>query len=86
MRIAGLRAADVVDTIGNGITALDSCATALYCALRFREVAFVAMLRFIIECGGDVDTIAAMAGAMWGAGCGAEHAGGRGLGVCPQWR
>ncbi|MFT5680140.1 MAG: poly(ADP-ribose) glycohydrolase ARH3, partial [Myxococcota bacterium] len=58
---------DVVDTLGNGITALTSCATALYVALRFRTVAFDTMLRFVIDCGGDVDTIAAMAGAMWGA-------------------
>ncbi|MFT5685075.1 MAG: poly(ADP-ribose) glycohydrolase ARH3, partial [Myxococcota bacterium] len=43
---------EVVDTLGNGITALTSCATALYVALRFRTVAFDTMLRFVIDCGG----------------------------------
>ncbi len=58
---------DVADTLGSGITALTSCATALYVALRFRAVPFSTMLDFVIDMGGDVDTIAAMSGALWGA-------------------
>lgn len=53
--------------LGNGMTAETSCFTAIYLALRFRDAAFDAMMAFAIQCGGDVDTIAAMAGAMWGA-------------------
>jgi poly(ADP-ribose) glycohydrolase ARH3 len=34
-------------------------------------VSFEELLRFVIECGGDVDTIAAMAGGIWGAANGA---------------
>ena len=63
---------DIVARLGSGITVLDSCPTALYVALRFRTEPFESMLRFVIDCGGDVDTIAAMAGAMWGAGRGAD--------------
>ncbi len=64
--------AAVVGVLGNGITALTSCPTALYLALRFRDAPFDDLLRFAIGCGGDVDTIAAMAGALWGARRGCE--------------
>lgn len=57
---------DVAKKLGNGITAATSCPTALYLALRFRQAAFEDMLTFIIACRGDVDTIAAMAVALWG--------------------
>jgi poly(ADP-ribose) glycohydrolase ARH3 len=30
-------------------------------------------MRFVVECGGDVDTIGAMAGALWGIANGAER-------------
>lgn len=53
--------------LGNGMTAETSCFTAIYLALRFRGAPFDDMMAFAIKCGGDVDTIAAMAGAMWGA-------------------
>jgi ADP-ribosylglycohydrolase len=53
--------------LGHGIAAVDSCVTAIYLALAFREVDFLAMLDFAVQVGGDVDTIAAMAGAVWGA-------------------
>jgi len=53
--------------LGNGITADASCVTAIYVALVFREASFDELLEFIIKLGGDVDTIAAMAGAIWGA-------------------
>lgn len=58
---------EVVNKLGNGIAAEASCVTSLYIALRFLNDSFENMLNFIIECGGDVDTIAAMAGAIWGA-------------------
>lgn len=60
-------AKEVAKTLGNGITAETSCVTALYIALRFLHADFNAMLAFTIACGGDVDTIAAMAGTLWGA-------------------
>lgn len=53
--------------LGNKISASESCVTAIYTALAFRESSFDEMLAFIIEMGGDVDTIGAMAGAIWGA-------------------
>ncbi|PKL39281.1 MAG: hypothetical protein CVV41_21760 [Candidatus Riflebacteria bacterium HGW-Riflebacteria-1] len=58
---------EVAEKLGNGIAAHRSCATALYIALRFIDSAFDEMLAFIIAVKGDVDTIGAMAGAMWGA-------------------
>ena len=51
--------------LGNGIAASDSCVTAVYCALRFWSADFLAMLGFVANLGGDVDTIGAMAGAIW---------------------
>ena len=53
--------------LGNGIAAHKSCVTAIYLALRFRDQPFLCMQQFIAELGGDVDTIGAMAGAVWGA-------------------
>lgn len=60
-------AREVARTLGNKISASESCVTALYAALRFRDLPFLDMLRFIADGGGDVDTIGAMAGAVWGA-------------------
>jgi len=57
----------VVSELGNGIAATDSCITAIYIALAFRKQSFDELLGFVIKLGGDVDTIAAMAGAIWGA-------------------
>jgi poly(ADP-ribose) glycohydrolase ARH3 len=57
----------VAATLGNGMAAIDSCVTAIYIALAFREKCFEELLTFAIKVGGDVDTIAAMAGAIWGA-------------------
>jgi ADP-ribosylglycohydrolase len=62
---------DVRAQLGMGITALASCVTALYLAGRFREQPFERMLAFAAEAGGDVDTVSAMAGALWGAANGA---------------
>lgn len=58
---------DVTHWLGNGIAAHESCVTAIYLALRFRDLPLASMLKFIAACGGDVDTIGAMGGAMWGA-------------------
>lgn len=57
---------EVAARLGNGMTVPTSCPTALYLALRHLERPFEEMMRFIIACGGDVDTIGAMAGALWG--------------------
>jgi poly(ADP-ribose) glycohydrolase ARH3 len=57
----------VVEKLGNGIAALDSCVTALYIAARHIDLPFSDMLKFVIQCSGDTDTIGAMAGAIWGA-------------------
>ena len=57
----------VVEELGNGIAAAESCVTALYLALRFLDASFEELHDFVVECGGDVDTIGAMAGALWGA-------------------
>jgi len=64
---------EVATKLGNGITAPTSCPTALYVALRHRKTSFEAMMEFIIACRGDVDTIGAMAGALWGVANGAER-------------
>jgi len=58
---------EVARRLGNGIAAAESCATALYAALRFLERPFGEMMAFIVRLRGDVDTIGAMAGAVWGA-------------------
>lgn len=67
------RPKEVATTLGNGITAPTSCPTALYVALRHLKTSFEAMMEFIIACRGDVDTIGAMAGALWGIANGAER-------------
>lgn len=58
---------EVARKLGNGITAPESCVTSIYAALAFREHSFEELPNYIIQLGGDVDTIAAMAGAIWGA-------------------
>ena len=64
---------EVAARLGKSITASESCVTAIYVALRFLEKTFEELLNFVINIGGDVDTIAGMAGAIWGAACGAEQ-------------
>lgn len=64
---------DVAAKLGNGITAPTSCPTALYVALRHMKTSYEEMMKFIITCRGDVDTIGAMAGALWGIVNGAER-------------
>ncbi len=53
--------------LGNGIAAPDSCATAVYIALSHFDRSFEDLLTFVRAVRGDVDTISAMAGAIWGA-------------------
>jgi ADP-ribosylglycohydrolase len=63
--------AEVRAQLGNRMAAAESCGTALWIALRFQDGRFEDLIRFCIQVGGDVDTIAAMAGAIWGAAHGA---------------
>lgn len=58
----------VASGLGNSITAAESCVTAIYAALRFRHKSLKELLAYVIGIGGDVDTIAAMACGIWGAG------------------
>ena len=53
--------------LGNGVAASQSCVTAIYFSLKYRNQSNDAMLDQIHRLGGDVDTIGAMAGAIWGA-------------------
>ncbi|MBU1219046.1 ADP-ribosylglycohydrolase family protein [Myxococcota bacterium] len=52
--------------LGIGITATESCITAIYFGLGYQNESFEKMLRDIADIGGDTDTIGAMAGAIWG--------------------
>jgi poly(ADP-ribose) glycohydrolase ARH3 len=52
---------------GNGIAAKNSCVTAIMSAFQFINKPYLEMVQFICKCSGDTDTIAAMAGAIWGA-------------------
>lgn len=62
---------DVRRELGNGIAAVASCVTAVYLAARFLGAPFLEMQAFVAAGGGDVDTIGAMAGGVWGAANGA---------------
>ena len=64
--------AEIARRLGNGIAATESCVTALYIASRFIGDDFTEMMAFTTACRGDVDTIGAMAGAVWGAARGAS--------------
>ena len=64
---------EVATKLGNGITAATSCPTALYIAFRHLSTSFETMMEFVIACRGDVDTIGAMAGGLWGIVNGAER-------------
>ncbi|MDF1561652.1 MAG: ADP-ribosylglycohydrolase family protein [Deltaproteobacteria bacterium] len=75
---------EVRESLGNGIAAVDSCVTALYLAGRFLHLDFADLLRFAALLGGDVDTIGAMAGALWGAHNGAGELPGELLGLLEQ--
>jgi len=57
---------EVKARLGNGMLAIDSCITAIYFGLKYLDLEFDEMLKEICRLGGDADTIAAMAGAIWG--------------------
>lgn len=57
----------VVQKLGNGMSAQESVITAIYIAMRFIHCEFEELMKFIISLKVDVDTIGAMAGAIWGA-------------------
>ena len=63
---------NIAKILGNGIKAHESAITAIHIAQRFLNKRFVEMLGYIKAMGGDVDTIGAMAGAIWGAFNGVE--------------
>ncbi len=71
LQASGPTAPTVRRRLGNGVAASDSCVTAVYIALRFMWSSFEEMHEFVVDCGGDVDTIGAIAGAIWGAANGA---------------
>lgn len=64
---------EVAVKLGNGMTAVTSCPTAIYVALRYRNLSFEQMMDFVIRCGGDTDSIGAMAGSLWGIANGPER-------------
>ena len=59
--------AEVVRQLGATTAASESCVTAIYVAARFLYRPFLELHQFVAAGGGDVDTIGAMAGAIWGA-------------------
>ena len=65
-------ARQVAKTLGNGMTVTASCPTALYISCAHLESSFEQMAEFAGQCGGDTDTITAMAGAIWGAARGVD--------------
>ncbi len=67
---------EVAKRLGNGIAAVDSCVTAIYISQIYRERPYEELLDFAICLGGDVDTIASMSSAIWGAS--------RGLSALPE--
>ena len=62
-----VRPSEVRSELGMGIVATESCVTALYLAARFLQEPLESLLAFAAQAGGDVDTVGAMAGALWGA-------------------
>jgi ADP-ribosylglycohydrolase len=71
-QVKGSTPREVAKQLGNGMTTVTSCASAIYIALRYIDKPFEEMMTFIILCGGDVDTIGAMAGSLWGIANGAS--------------
>jgi len=57
----------VARQLGHGVAAHESVITAIYVALCHLDADFLDLLAFIAGLGGDVDTLGAMAGAIWGA-------------------
>lgn len=69
---ADLPPRDIALALGNGTLATQSCVTALHVVTRWLDRDYIDMLGFIARLRGDVDTIGAMAGAIWGAARGVE--------------
>lgn len=57
----------VESNLGNDSSALRSCVTSIYAALSHITQPFDSLLNYVINIRGDVDTIAAMSCAIWGA-------------------
>jgi poly(ADP-ribose) glycohydrolase ARH3 len=66
-------AASLRRSLGTGTAAVDSCPTAILLGLRFRDCDIAELIAYVNMCSGDTDTIAAMAGAIWGAANGIER-------------
>lgn len=60
-------------TLGTGTAAVESCPGAILLGLRFRDRPIAELVAYVNKCRGDTDTIAAMAGALWGACNGLER-------------
>jgi poly(ADP-ribose) glycohydrolase ARH3 len=71
----------VAQRLGHGVAAHESVITAIYAALCHLDADFLDLLAFVAGLGGDVDTLGAMAGAIWGA-----HRGAAGLTEWPLER
>jgi ADP-ribosylglycohydrolase len=67
-----IRPIDISRQLGNGVAAADSCITAIYLALQFRNASFTELQHTVAKLGGDADTIGAMSGALWGAAHGSQ--------------
>lgn len=67
MQGGGDSPAEVGTRLGRQVVAHASAVTAVYLAARFRDDDFEDLVRFVVAVGGDVDTIGAMAGGIWGA-------------------
>ncbi|MDX1632386.1 MAG: ADP-ribosylglycohydrolase family protein [Thermoanaerobaculia bacterium] len=58
---------EIVGALGNSVVAHRSVVTAIYCFLRHRPDDFLELQETVVSLGGDVDTLGAMSGALWGA-------------------
>jgi len=68
-----LSSKESIKVFGNSVAAENSSVTAIFTAFQFINQPYIQMVDFICKCGGDTDTIAAMAGAIWGAYNGFEN-------------
>lgn len=59
--------------LGTGTAAVESCPAAIFLGLRFRDRPIAELVAYVNRCRGDTDTIAAMAGALWGSCNGLER-------------
>lgn len=59
--------AELRRALGCGTAAVEACAPAILLGITCADRPFTEMTGYISDCGGDTDTVAAMAGALWGA-------------------